>query len=122
MAKKSGKKSAKAPAFKPPKLTAASKPRSKGEIYRTIAEQTGLGRKQVVSVFDALARVMAADLSRGTDFNLAGLLRVRVITKPATKGGMRPNPFKPGEMMEVKPRPARKVVKVRPLKSLKAMV
>jgi hypothetical protein len=35
---------------------------------------------------------------------------------------MRPNPFKPGEMMEVKPKPARKVVKVRPLRALKAMV
>ena len=41
--------------------------------------------------------------------------------KPATKGGMRPNPFKPGEMMEVKPKPARRVVKALPLKSLKDM-
>jgi hypothetical protein len=49
-------------------------------------------------------------------------MKITVIRKPATKGGMRPNPFKPGEMMKVAPKPARKVVKVRALKALKAMV
>ena len=32
------------------------------------------------------------------------------------------NPFKPGEMMEVKAKPAKTVLKIRPLKALKAMV
>lgn len=119
MAKKTAKKTA---APKPPKISAASKPRTKGEIYTTIAEHVGLSRKQVALMFDAMGRIMAADLGKGTDFNVPGLMRVRVIKKPATKGGMRPNPFKPGEMMEVKPRPARNVIKVRPLKGLKSMV
>jgi len=35
---------------------------------------------------------------------------------------MRPNPFKPGEMMEVKAKPARNVVKAQPLKGLKDLV
>jgi hypothetical protein len=42
--------------------------------------------------------------------------------KPATEAATRPNPFKPGEMMDVKAKPARRVVKVRPLKNLKDMV
>lgn len=120
MAKKTAKKAPAAP--KPPKIAAAAKPRGKGDIYNTIAGQTGLARKQVASVFDIMGRLMAADLGKGTDFNVPGLMRVRVIKKPATKGGMRPNPFKPGEMMEVKAKPARNIVKVRPLKALKAMV
>ncbi len=49
-------------------------------------------------------------------------MKITVIKKPATKAGTRPNPFKPGEMMDVKAKPARNVVKVRPLKSLKEMV
>lgn len=120
MAKKTAKKSAAAP--KTPKISASSKPRTKGEIYSTIADHVGLSRKQVAQMFDTMGRLMAADLGKGTDFNVPGLMRVRVIKKPATKGGMRPNPFKPGEMMEVKPRPARNVIKVRPLKGLKSMV
>lgn len=119
MAKKMAKKAA---APKTPKISAASKPRSKGDVCTTVADQVGLTRKQVAQVFDAMGRVMAADLGKGTDFNVPGLMRVRVIKKPATKGGMRPNPFKPGEMMEVKAKPARNIVKVRPLKALKAMV
>jgi hypothetical protein len=42
--------------------------------------------------------------------------------KPATKATQKANPFKPGEMMTVKARPARTVIKVRPLKGLKEMV
>jgi len=120
MAKKTAKKAAPAP--KPSKIAGAPKPRSKGDIYRTIAEHTGISRKQAAGVFDIMSRMIAADLGKGTDFNVPGLMKVRVIKKPATKGGMRPNPFKPGEMMEVKPKPARNVVKIRALKALKTMV
>jgi hypothetical protein len=49
-------------------------------------------------------------------------MKVTVIRKPATKARMAPNPFKPGEMMQVKAKPARNVVKVRALKGLKALV
>jgi len=48
-------------------------------------------------------------------------LKITVITKPATKATQRANPFKPGEMMTVKAKPARKVVKIRALKALKDM-
>jgi hypothetical protein len=49
-------------------------------------------------------------------------MKVNAIYKPATKSTTKPNPFKPGEMMEVKAKPARTVLKIRPLKALKAMV
>lgn len=111
-------KPARAPALKP-----AEKTRTKTDIYRTIAEQTGLQRKEVQSVFDSMRDMMAKDLGkRGPgEFNVPGLMKVKVQTKPATKGGTRPNPFKPGEMMKVKAKPARRIVKVRPLKALKEL-
>lgn len=126
MAGKKGKtatKTAKAPA----KISASSKQRTKSEVYTTIAEHTGLARKQVASVFETLGRVMAADLAKpGAErpkvFVVPGMMKVNAIYKPPTKATTRPNPFKPGEMMEVKAKPARTVIKIRPLKALKAMV
>lgn len=101
----------------------SGKARSKSEIYSTISGETGLARKQVASVFDSLGGLIRKDLSKGPGlFAVPGLMKIMVIKKPPVKAGMRPNPFKPGEMMEVKAKPARKVVKVRPLKSLKDMV
>jgi nucleoid DNA-binding protein len=113
----------KAATKKPARITAASKPRTKGEIYNLIAGQTELSRKQVVSVFDALSGVLAADLGRrGPGIcNIPGLAKVVVQRKPATKARKGINPFT-GEQTVFKAKPARNVVKVRPLKNLKSMV
>ena len=108
---------------KPKKVTPASKPRSKGEFFSTIGEQTGLSRKQVASVFDTMGRVLAADLGKGGPgvCNVAGLMKVQVVRKPATKARKGINPFTKQEVM-FKAKPARNVIKVRALKSLKSMV
>jgi hypothetical protein len=67
--------------------------------------------------------IIKKDLSKGPGiFSVPGLMKIQVIKKPATKAKTMPNPFKPGEMMQVKAKPARKVVKVRALKALKEMV
>ncbi|MFO0870978.1 MAG: HU family DNA-binding protein [Pirellulales bacterium] len=101
----------------------AKKGPSKSQLYANLAESTGLSRKQVASVFEALAKELATTFKKKIpDFTIPGLAKVTVIRKPATKAGTRPNPFKPGEMMEVKAKPARNVVKVRALKALKEMV
>jgi nucleoid DNA-binding protein len=125
MAKKSNSKaSAKKPAaFKAPKLTAASKPRSRGEFYTTIAEQTQLSRKQVASVFETMGKILSVDLGKSGPgiCNVAGLLKVTVVRKPATNARKGINPFTTPEVM-FKAKPARNVIKVRPLKTLKSMV
>jgi len=110
-------------AARPAKITPASKTRTKGEIYNLIAGHTELSRKQVVSVFDALSGVLAADLGRrGPGIcNIPGLAKVVVQRKPATKARKGINPFT-GEETVFKAKPARNVVKVRPLKNLKQMV
>ena len=126
-AKKSAPKSKAAPAPKGAKLTAADKPRGKSILYTTIAEHTGLHRKQVASVFETLGKVMSVDLAKPKAekpkvFVVPGMMKVTSVFKPATKATTKANPFKPGEMMEVKAKPAKTVLKIRPLKALKAMV
>ena len=103
--------------------TAAKKARSKSEIYTSLAEEAGLARRQVAAVFEGLAGLIKKDLGKGPGiFTVPGLMKITVIKKPATKATTRPDPFHPGQMMTVKAKPARKVVKVRALKNLKAMV
>lgn len=101
----------------------SARPRSKSEVYKDLAEANGLTRKQVSGVFDSLAGMIKKDLNKGAGvFAVPGLMKIVVVRKPATKSKTVPNPFKPGEMMTVKAKPARKLVKVRALKSLKEMV
>ena len=103
----------------------APKSRTKSEILQTLADKTGLNRKQVAAVFEELANIINADLGKKGPgvFTLHGLLKLKVIRKPAVKGGKEvPNPFKPGETMITKNKPARNVVKALPLKNLKDMV
>ena len=102
----------------------SDKPMSKTEILNDLSESTGLTKKEVGSVLDELGTLIEKNLGKKGPgvFNIPGLMKIQVQRKPATKATTRPNPFKPGEMMEVKAKPARNVVKVRPLKGLKDMV
>jgi nucleoid DNA-binding protein len=95
----------------------------KGEVLRTAAEEAGLSRKQVAAVLDSLAGQIKSALGKkgpGT-FTVPGLMRINVIHKPAVPARKGINPFTKQEQM-FKAKPARKVVKVRPLKALKEMV
>ena len=100
-----------------------TKPRTKSEVYKEVSNKTGLTRKQVASVFDSMAGLIKKDLgNKGPGlFTIPGLIKVKVIKKPATKARMGVNPFTGQEMM-FKAKPARKVVKAQPLKALKTMV
>src|SRR6188472_2052186 len=100
----------------------ASKAATKTEILTNIATATELSRKQVGSVFDALAvQSKAAVGKKGPGiFAVPGLMKIIVIQKPATKARKGINPFTKEEVM-FKAKPARKVIKVRPLKALKDM-
>jgi nucleoid DNA-binding protein len=108
-----------------PAVTAGGvkKPPTKSEILTSIADTTELSRKQVISVFDALNALIQDNLKpRGPgSFSVPGLMKIRVNKKPATKARKGINPFT-GEETMFKAKPARKVVKVTPLKNLKDMV
>ena len=100
----------------------AGKAATKSEIIANIAATTELSRKQIASVFDALAdQIKAAFGKKGPGlFVMPGLLKVMVIQKPAVKARKGINPFTKQEQM-FKAKPARKVIKVRALKALKDM-
>ena len=111
---------------KPPvtrKITAVKKPMTKGVIVNEISDNTGLTKKQVSSVFDELAVVIERHVKkRGPGkFVLPGLMKIQVKRKPATKARKGINPFT-GEETTFKAKPARKVVKITPLKKVKDMV
>ncbi|PCI06793.1 MAG: DNA-binding protein [Gammaproteobacteria bacterium] len=97
---------------------------TKSQLYARLSEDTGLARKDIAKVFDTLGDVIHAHIkSRGAgEFKVPGLLKIKVNKKPATKTRKNvPNPFRPGEFMDVAAKPARKVVKILPLKALKDM-
>ena len=104
-------------------MSEAKKAKSKTEVLTALAEATGLTRTDVGNVFAQLSELIGKEIGKKGPgvFSFPGLLKIQVIRKPATKATTRKNPFKPDEMMEVKAKPARNVVKVRPLKSLKEM-
>ncbi|MBX3375715.1 MAG: HU family DNA-binding protein [Phycisphaeraceae bacterium] len=126
MVKSKSKSTKSAPAFKAPKLSPASKPRSKGEVYKVLSEQTGIHRKQVVAVFEALGKVMSVDLAKPSQdkpkvFQVPGLMKVTAKYKPAQPARKGIDPFTKQEKM-FKAKPASTQLKIRALKALKAMV
>ncbi len=101
----------------------SAKPMSKSEIVAGIAETTGLAKKQVSSVLEAMSGQIQKSLGRNGPgaYTVPGLMKLVVVRKPATKAHKGVNPFT-GEETMFKAKPARNVVKIRPLKNLKDMV
>lgn len=104
---------------------AAKKPMTKSELLNAISMDTDLTRKDVNAVLESLGAQISKSLGRrGVGaFTLPGLVKIEKKKVPARKArkGV-PNPFKPGELMDIAAKPASTKVKVRPLKNLKSMV
>jgi nucleoid DNA-binding protein len=115
MAKKAA--ASKSAGDKPAKVKAATK----AELYGEIAGKTGLSKKQVASVFDAFIEFSKKELGKKGPgvVLLPGVGKIKAKRVPATKATTKPNPFKPGEMMTVKAKPASTRVKIVALKAYK---
>ena len=102
---------------------ARPKPANRAVVYSTLAETTGLGKKEVAAVFSALGALIAKELGKQGpgQFAVPGLLKLKVVRKPATKARPGKNPFT-GEPMTIQAKPARNVVRALPLKGLKERV
>ncbi|MEZ5459113.1 MAG: HU family DNA-binding protein [Steroidobacteraceae bacterium] len=94
---------------------------TKSDILNHISKETDLSRKQVSAVFDSLNGVIRKSLRGNGLFTMPGLMKLKVVKKPATKAREGINPFT-GEKQMFKAKPASKKVRVMPLKALKAMV
>ncbi len=105
-------------------MAKAKKPPTKTEIMTNIANATGLSKKEVGAVMEALAAEIKRNLSpRGPGvFSIPGLVKIerkKVPARPAEKDWR--NPFT-GEIQERPAKPASTKIKVRALKNLKDMV
>jgi nucleoid DNA-binding protein len=103
------------------KTAEAARPMPKTTVYKELADKAGLEANQVAAIFDALEDLIKQELGKKGPglFAIPNLIKLKCVKKPATKAGMKPNPFKKGEMMEVKAKPASVKVKAVTLKGLK---
>jgi nucleoid DNA-binding protein len=101
---------------------ASPKSITKSELYTELSTATGMSKGDVRKFFDALSGVIVNHLGKkGTGvLTLPGLMKLKAVKKPAQKGGQRrPNPFKPGEFIITKPKPAETKVRVMAVKALR---
>jgi len=121
--KKTAKKSAKKASAAVKKSPAIQQKYTKTAILNEIATKTDLSKKQVSAVLDELAVVIERHIKKRAvgEFTLPGLLKIKAVKKPARPARKNvPNPFKPGELMNIPKKPATTRVKILPLKKLKA--
>ena len=104
------------------KAPAIQKKYTKTEMLNEIAKNTNVGKKEVSAVLDELDTLIERHIKKRAvgEFTLPGLLKIKCGTRPArpARKGV-PNPFRPGELMDIPRKPASTRVKVLPLKKLK---
>ena len=94
---------------------------TKSQLVEKVATQSELAKKDVKNVFEALADVGYKELKKTGVFVVPGFAKFVVVKKPATKARKGTNPFTGQEMM-FKAKPARKIVRARPVKAAKEAV
>ena len=96
---------------------------SKSELIQKIADQhsNGLTRKDIKGMIESLANIGYKELKKAGTFFVPGFAKFVVIKKPATKARKGINPFtKEPTIFQAKP--ARKVIRARPVKAVKDAV
>ena len=93
---------------------------SKSELIEKLAEMSAenVSKRDVKGVVEALAALGHKELKRTGAFLVPGLAKLVVIKKPATKARKGINPFTK-EPTIFKAKPARKIIKARPVKAAK---
>src|SRR5215831_15563627 len=96
---------------------------SKSELVQKITEQqsNGMTRKDVKGGIESLAEIGYKELKKTGAFLVPGFAKFVVIKKPATKARKGINPFTK-EPTIFKAKPARKIIKARPVKPAKDAV
>jgi DNA-binding protein HU-beta len=94
---------------------------SKSQLVERIATATEMSKRDVKNVMDSLVDVGHKELKKNGIFLVPGFAKFVVVKKPATKARKGVNPFTGQEMM-FKAKPARKIVRARPVKAAKDAV
>jgi nucleoid DNA-binding protein len=100
-----------------------TKPMTRTEMITSLASSTGLSKQQVSDFFEELIKLIADQLKEGGPgvANIGGLMKVKVVRKPAQAERKGLNPFTKEETI-FKAKPAQNVVRITPLKKLKDSV
>jgi DNA-binding protein HU-beta len=91
---------------------------SKSQLIERLATGTSLSKRDVKNVMDTLVDVGHKELKKNGLFLVPGFAKFVVVKKPATKERKGINPFTK-EPITIKAKPARKVLKARPVKAAK---
>ena len=102
-------------------LKALDKPMTQTQQLAYLSEAYNLTKKEVGLVIDGLFTIIGAHLKKTGLINLAGLMKIYLVKKAATKAREGINPLT-GKPTIFKAKPARKVVRIRPLKKLKEII
>jgi nucleoid DNA-binding protein len=94
---------------------------SKSQLVERISTATEMSKRDVKNVMDTLVDVGHKELKKNGIFLVPGFAKFVVVKKPATKARKGTNPFT-GEEMMFKAKPARKIVRARPVKAAKDAV
>ena len=96
---------------------------SKSSLIQAIADEhpTELHRQDVKAVLELMAKIGHKELKKAGAFVVPGFAKFVVIKKAATKARIGINPFTK-EPTVFKAKPARKIIKVRPVKAIKDAV
>ena len=94
---------------------------TKSQLIEKIAAENEFAKKDVKGVIESLASVGYKELKKNGAFLLPGFAKFVVIKKPATKERAGINPFTK-EPTVFKARPARKIIRARPVKAAKDAV
>jgi len=94
---------------------------SKSELIQKVADASSVAKKDVKAVIESLTTIGYGEMKKSGEFLLPGFAKFVVVKKPATKERTGINPFTK-EPTVFKAKPARKILKVRPVKAAKDAV
>lgn len=94
---------------------------NRGQLLRTVADKTGMARKDVEQVYEHTLRAIQDAVKSGERVALSGFGAFRQRVTKARKAGMQRNPFT-GDMVKVGAKPAKKAPRFTPAKQFKDYV
>jgi nucleoid DNA-binding protein len=94
---------------------------TKSELVYDLSEKTDLNKTEVNKVLNALEELVYKAVSSNKSITIPGLVKIYTHKKDATPARQMRNPAT-GETVNVGPKPARKVIKVKAIKNLKDML
>ena len=94
---------------------------NRSQLLKTVADKTGMARKEVEQVYEHTLRTIADAVKQGRKVTLTGFGRFNQRVRAARKAGMGRNPFT-GETIRVPARPELRLPRFAPAKQFKDYV